>query len=290
MNMIRDIVFQIRSRRDALSVTERKVADAILDDIIWGASATVDQLATKAGVSIATISRFARTVGCEDTRDLKMKLAQASTVGSRFLDPNAAPEESTFYARIYADIESTLRAHLPTFTEQLFEAATSIVDGARMIYVFGMGGASAVLAQEVQSRLVRLGYPIAVYSDAVLLRMVAATLDERDAVLILSASGLTPEIVGAARIVKQYRARIVAITDATSELAKLADVVLPIRTDETDFIYKPSASRYAMMLAIDLLSTELAMLNQEENRERLRRIKLALDEHRGGPNRLPLGD
>ena len=31
-----------------------------------------------------------------------------------------------------------------------------------MIYVFGMGGASAVLAQEVQSRLVRLGYPIAV--------------------------------------------------------------------------------------------------------------------------------
>ncbi|MGV2904378.1 MurR/RpiR family transcriptional regulator [Achromobacter sp. Bel] len=290
MNIIRDIVFQIRSRRDALSVTERKVADAILDDIMWGASATVDQLATKAGVSIATISRFARTVGCEDTRDLKMKLAQASTVGSRFLDPSAPAEESTFYARIYADIESTLRAHLPTFTEQLFEQASAIVDGARMIYVFGMGGASAVLAQEVQSRLVRLGYPIAVYSDAVLLRMVAATLDERDAVLILSASGLTPEIVGAARIVKQYRARIVAITDATSELAKLADVVLPIRTDETDFIYKPSASRYAMMLAIDLLSTELAMLNQEENRERLRRIKLALDEHRGGPNRLPLGD
>jgi DNA-binding MurR/RpiR family transcriptional regulator len=164
------------------------------------------------------------------------------------------------------------------------------VDGARMIYVFGMGGASAVMAQEVQSRLVRLGYPIAVYSDAVLLRMVAATLDERDAVLVLSASGLTPEIVGAARIVKQYRARIVAITDASSALAQLADVVVPIRTDETDFIYKPSASRYAMMLAIDLLSTELAMLNQEENRERLRRIKLALDEHRGGPNRLPLGD
>ncbi|KAG1245373.1 hypothetical protein G6F65_021265 [Rhizopus arrhizus] len=77
-----------------------------------------------------------------------MKLAQASTVGSRFLDPSAPAEESTFYARIYADIESTLRAHLPTFTEQLFEQASSIVDGARMIYVFGMGGASAVLAQE----------------------------------------------------------------------------------------------------------------------------------------------
>ena len=62
MNIIRDIVFQIRSRRDDLSVTERKVADAILDNIIWSASATVDQLAAKAGVSIATISVDSRSI------------------------------------------------------------------------------------------------------------------------------------------------------------------------------------------------------------------------------------
>jgi DNA-binding MurR/RpiR family transcriptional regulator len=290
MNQIRDIVYQIRSCRDTLSATERKVADAILDDIAIAAGATVDQLASKAGVSIATISRFARSVGCDDTRDLKMKLAQASAVGTRFLDRSVPAEESTFYARIYADIESTLRAHLPLYSETLFEQAMEIVRGARMTYIFGMGGASAVLAQETQSRLVRLGYPVAAYSDAVLLRMVAATLDERDAVIMLSASGLTPEMLSGARIVKQYRARIVAITDATAPLAELADVVIPVRTDETDFIYKPSSSRYAMMLAIDLLATELAMARQDETRDRLRRIKLALDEYRGGPNRLPLGD
>lgn len=290
MTQIRDIVYQIRSCRDTLSATERKVADAILDDIAMAAGATVDQLAGKAGVSIATISRFARSVGCDDTRDLKMKLAQASAVGTRFLDRSVPAEESTFYARIYADIESTLRAHLPLYTETLFEDAMEIVRGARMTYVFGMGGASAVLAQEMQSRMVRLGYPVAAYSDAVLLRMVAATLDERDAVIMLSASGLTPEMLSGARIVKQYRARIVALTDATAPLAELADVVIPVRTDETDFIYKPSSSRYAMMLAIDLLATELAMARQEETRDRLRRIKLALDEYRGGPNRLPLGD
>lgn len=290
MNIVRDIVYQIRSCRDALSATERKVADAILDDIALAAASTVDQLAGKAGVSIATISRFARSVGCDDTRDLKMKLAQASAVGTRFLDGAVPAEESTFYARIYADIESTLRAHLSSFTETLFEQATEIVREARMTYIFGMGGASAVLAQEMQSRMVRLGYPVAAYSDAVLMRMIAATLDPRDAVIMLSASGLTPEMLSGARIVNQYRARIVALTDPASPLADLADVVVPVRTDETDFIYKPSSSRYAMMLAIDLLATELAMVRQEETRDRLRRIKLALDEYRGGPNRLPLGD
>lgn len=285
----RDIVYQIRSLRDTMSATERKVADAVLDDIASAAGATVEQLAEKAGVSTATISRFARAVGCEDTRDLKLKLAQASAVGERFLE-GGAPEESTFYARLYSDIESTLRAHLPLFSEQLFEAAAAIVRDARMTYVFGMGGASAVLAQEMQSRLVRLGYGVAAYSDAVLLRMVAATLDKRDAVVVLSTSGLTPEILSGARIVQQYGARVVAFTDPGSPLAELADVVLPIRTAETDFIYKPSSSRYAMLLAIDILATELALLRQEDTKERLRRIKLVLDEYRGGPNRLPLGD
>ncbi|OZI46291.1 MurR/RpiR family transcriptional regulator [Bordetella genomosp. 5] len=290
MNSHRDIVYQIRSCRDGLSATERKVADAILGDIAWAASATVDQLAQKSGVSIATISRFARSAGCDDTRDLKLRLAQASAIGERFLDRAAPEEESTFYARLCADIESTLRAHLSLFSEALFERAAAHIGAARMTYVFGMGGASAVLAQEMQSRLVRLGYPIAAYSDAVLMRMVASTLDERDTVIFLSVSGVTPEILAAARIVQQYRARVVALTDPDSTLAGMADVVLPVRADETDFIYKPSASRYAMLLAIDLLATELALARQDETQERLRRIKLALDEYRGGPNRLPLGD
>src|SRR3546814_13160554 len=94
--------------------------------------------------------------------------------------------------------------------------------------------------------------------------MVAATLDERDVVVVLSTSGLTPEILAGARIVKQYGARMVTLTDPTSPLAKLADVVLPIHTAETDFTYKPSSSRYAMLLAIDNLATELALARQED--------------------------
>src|SRR3546814_4857808 len=156
----RDIVYQIRSRRDTLSATERKVADPTLDDIAAAAGTTVDQLASKAGVSIATISRFARSIGCDDTRDLKLKLAQASAVGERFLDPST-PEESTFYARLYADIEATLRAHLPLFSEALFEKAAGLVRHPRMTSVFGIGGASAALSPELQSPLVRLGSAVA---------------------------------------------------------------------------------------------------------------------------------
>ena len=58
-------------------------------------------------------------------------------------------------------------------------------------------------------------------------------------------------------------------------------MLLSLRTLETDFIFKPSASRYAMMLVMDVLATQLALLQQEPNKERLRRLKYVLDAHRG---------
>jgi DNA-binding MurR/RpiR family transcriptional regulator len=66
--------------------------------------------------------------------------------------------------------------------------------------------------------------------------------------------------------------------------------VIPIVAFETDFIYKPSSSRYAMMMALDVLVTELAVSQGDESRELLRRMKHALDTHRGGGDRQPLGD
>ncbi|MCY1310345.1 hypothetical protein D9M69_432320 [compost metagenome] len=74
-------------------------------------------------------------------------------------------------------------------------------------------------------------------------------------------------------------------------------MLLPVRTLETDFIFKPSASRYAMLMVLDVLATQCALLQQDQSKERLRRLKLVLDSHRGetgpslGPDsRQPLGD
>jgi DNA-binding MurR/RpiR family transcriptional regulator len=145
-------------------------------------------------------------------------------------------------------------------------------------------------SDELQVRLVRFGYPIAVCHDPVMMRVTAASLDAGHAVIACSLTGITPELLEAIELARSYGARIVAITRADSPLAQLADVLLPLQGVETSFIYKPTAARYGMLLAIDVLATELALANPEDNQERLRRIKLALDDYRGGDDHLPLGD
>lgn len=103
-------------------------------------------------------------------------------------------------------------------------------------------------------------------------------------------SGRVPELLESCRLAKRYGAKLIAITAPASPLAKLADHLIPVVAFETDFIYKPSTSRYAMMMAIDVLVTGVALRLGDAGRESLRRIKHALDAHRGGGDRQPVGD
>jgi RpiR family carbohydrate utilization transcriptional regulator len=153
-----------------------------------------------------------------------------------------------------------------------------------------MGGGSTIAAQEMQHRLFRLGYPVVAYNDGLLSRMIAATADANDVLVMISATGYTPAIIETAQLAKQYGVKVIVITPKDTPLTEQADLVLPIEHQETDFIYKPSASRYAMLALVDVLSMALAVNHKRRSRDKLRRLKVALDSYRGGLERQPLGD
>ena len=298
-----DIVARIAQCVPELRPAERDVAALILDDLASAARASIGELAQRAGVSIASVTRFAKTVGCHDVRELKLRLAQAAAVGERFLrgGPVGASEDEgkvraadaeaePLATRVYDEIHTALARNHELLRQAPFAQAAAALARSRMIYVFGMGGGSSALADEMRFRLVRLGRPVASYQDSLLQRMVASTLSPEDVVVALSVTGRVPELVDACRIARDYGAKLVALTAPASPLGALADWLVPIVASETDFIYKPSSSRYAMMMALDVLVTELALTQPEESRELLRRMKHTLDAHRGGGERQPLGD
>lgn len=282
-----DILSRITADFTTLRDAEKKVAELIYADIDFVTEATISEIAARAGVSDASVTRFARAVGCTNVRDLKTRLTRALAAGRRFIQ-EAAPEDGA--AAVYDIATQTLAVNRELMAQADVAGAVERLDGARQILVFGAGGGSSMLSQELQFRLVRLGYAVSAYPQALLPRMVASTLDPEDVVVVLSVSGHTPEMVDSARIARQYGAQVVAITAQGSPLAETADLVLPVASRETDFIYHPSASRYAMLAAIDVLALELAMRHRERSRDKLRRLKLTLDAHRGGDNRQPLGD
>lgn len=282
-----DIISRITERFIELSSTEKRIAQFILDDAEAVTALPIAELARQAGVSQASITRFAKTLGCRDVRDLKVKLAQSLAVGQRFI--HEEPDLEGIQG-IYETIINVLNINRRTIDEPALAKAVGWLGDARHILALGMGGGSTICASEVQHRLFRLGLPVTAQSDGLLVRMMAAAVTKQDVVVALSLGGYTQEMVESAAIARQYGAKVVAITPAGTPLAAQADVLLALVVRENDYIYKPSTSRYAMLAMVDVLATALAMANKRQSRDRLRRIKLALDSHRGGADRQPLGD
>ena len=282
-----DIISCITDRFVELTATEKRIAQFILDDVQSAATLPIAELARLTETSQASITRFARAIGCKDVRELKVKLAQSLAVGQRFiLDVPDLEGVQGIYESIISVLETNRRA----LDLAALKRAVEWISDARQVLALGMGGGSTICAQEIQYRLFRLGLPVVSQNDGLLVRMMSSAVTAKDVVIVLSLGGYTKEMIESAAIARQYGAKIVAITPPETPLAAQADIVLPLLVSENDYIFKPSASRYAMLAMVDVLATELAMANKPQAKDRLRRIKLALDDHRDGVDRLPLGD
>lgn len=283
-----DVVAKITESFSQLRKAEQKIAQTILDDLDFASRSSISELSEKANVSEATVTRLAKALGCKNVRDLKMQLAKAVAVGERFLTD--VPAKPSGINGVYESIHQSLTLNADLITQDMLDKCLALFAAANQVLIFGVGGSSTIMATELQYRLFRLGVVATAYSDPLLMRMTASTIKKKDLVVGISMSGGSPDVCEATEIARGYGAQVISITRARTPLAKIANVNLPIKIREDDYIFKPTATRYVMLAAIDVLVTELAVRNRRKTRENLRRLKQTVDQHREGHARLPLGD
>ena len=149
-----DIISRITELFIELSSAEKRIAQFILDEADAVTALPIAELARQANVSQASITRFAKTLGCRDVRDLKVKLAQSLAVGQRFI--HEEPDLEGIQG-IYETIINVLTINRRTIDEPALAKAVEWLSAARQILAIGMGGGSTICAAEVQHRLFRLG-------------------------------------------------------------------------------------------------------------------------------------
>jgi DNA-binding MurR/RpiR family transcriptional regulator len=291
---IPDILSQIRDSYGELRRAERRVADVVLADVTFSVDASNAEIARRADVSEPTVTRFCRAIGCEGVRDFKLKLAQSVVVGRLYLSPMPPPEPSEngspLWNIVFGEARNALSAVERSIDPKDILDAAELVASAHQVVVFGLGGSSSALAQETQNRLFRYGVVISAHSDPYVMKMTASTLKPNDLVIAISSTGRTHEVVEAVVLAKHYRARAIAITAPDSDLAAVADLALTVDVPEFPDPLKPTASRYAFLAIIDLVSTAVGYRLEPHARETLRRIKYTVLNHRKGKVLEPLGD
>ena len=291
---IPDILSQIKDSYDELRPAERRVADVVLSAVSFSVDASNAEIARRAGVSEPTVTRFCRAIGCDGVRDFKLKLAQSVVVGRLYLSPTPPPELSENGSPLWGIVFSEARNALAAVERSIDPAdvlrAADMVANARQVVVFGLGGSSATLALETQNRLFRYGIVVSAHSDPYVMKMMASSLKPNDLVVAISSTGRTREVIEAVALAKHYRARTMAITAPASELSTEVDVALTVEIPEFPSALKPTASRYAFLAILDLVSTAVGYRLGPDARETLRRIKYTVINHRKGNAMEPLGD
>ncbi|QKJ85512.1 RpiR family transcriptional regulator [Paramixta manurensis] len=247
-----DILFQIRHRLNELSQQEARVARCVLEDVNFAASATIEQLATQAGVSPATITRFAKSVGCEDIRDLRMKLAQASAAHSRYLPvqetASALPAE---WERYLSEVQQTLRQQLLQIPHQAFSQAATTLRQARSVHIFARGAQDSACAAQLQYQLMEKGIAASFCHEENLMRMTAATLNDDHALVVFASGTADASLQSAALEAHRRGLPIIAFTTEDNPLAALSHQRLTLPTSAIH-------ARYGVMMTIDLLLAALA--------------------------------
>jgi DNA-binding MurR/RpiR family transcriptional regulator len=293
MKHVSDIITRLQVMTQDGSKSDRRLAALVLSDLDFASKAAISDIATRAGVSEPTVTRFCRSLGCEGVRDFKFWLAQALAVGGMYLNPEPLNRDVR-EQRVASAVTLSAIAAIERASANL-DMGTLLAVGERLavsgqILCIGSGGTSSMLATELQNRLFRLGLSVTAQVDGQLQRMYAAVATPETTVMAFSTSGYARSVVDAVNLARQYGARTVAITAPGSLLAKAAETVIAFQPVEDGNIYKPTSSRFALLAILDMIATATAESRDTKILESLRRIKQSLNTLKIDDPRLPLGD
>jgi RpiR family carbohydrate utilization transcriptional regulator len=111
--------------------------------------------------------------------------------------------------------------------------------------------------------------------------MSAALLTDKDAVVAISHTGSTKDILESVKVAKKTDATVVGITGSKkSPLAKYCDYNISVNSQEVALRLAPMISRLVQLSIIDVLFVSIAMRNFGGIKQNLDRVKMALVDKR----------
>lgn len=282
-----DIVEEIRSAMPRLRPAERQVAEVLLSEPDFAVSATVASLAERAGVSRASVVRFAKASGFSGFPAFRTQIIQELSREAAELEHSEIAEGRLNPDDTVADMVAKVAFHEARTIEEtarlldlsaLDRIAHAIADAEKVV-AFGVG-ASALAAADLAQKLQRIGI-VCLHSPDTHQQMVHAALSgPRTVAVAFSFSGGTRDILHALEVSQRAGALTVAVTnDVESPLVATAAEVLRTPAREATLRAAALASRMAQLAVVDFLFLRIGQLRFDDLAATLTATRDAVDEH-----------
>lgn len=262
--MTEDIYFKIRKNYNKMRNSERKVADYIINDESDKENITIEKLAEKSGVSQPTVIRFAKAIGYDGFKSLKLALIEESLIKNKSFQNVISYDikEDFKIEDVPSKIISTNISHLENTikslsVDNLKKAVEKIVKADRII-LLGTEN-SCTIAEDLSVKLVYMGFNVIYFQDSHRQVVASSNLKESDVAIGVSFSGNTKSTVDGMFAAKKRGAFTIAITnDENSKINYYADLCLYSGNEQC--IYKDAiVSRCAQLAIVDMIYTGILL-------------------------------
>lgn len=263
----------IRSNLDSFSKSEAVVASYLLANPQNLDVLSISDLAISAGVSEATVVRFAKKLGFNGFIEFKRAILQdllsnnhggAGVAIYEELDLGDGP--ATVLSKLFALHKQTLDATSQAVDCTAFAAAAQAIADSMNVILYGHGG-SGYIAQSAMFQFLTAGIQCSARVDETIQERSARMLRPGDVVIALSHSGETPSLVQAVQIAKSLQAVTISITnDPASPLARESEIALCTQVTRTAIGAEAGAVRIAQMSILDALIVAATLINKQRSR------------------------
>lgn len=269
------VLTKLREVADQVTTAERRACEFILENPDFVREHSLNEVATAADSSEATIIRLCRKVDLKGYRDLRTALAVDHAIA---LEPAIHEDvllddtNAELLSKVFAAFANALTDTLGVVDVAMFSDAVDAMGAAKSISFFGFG-ASGATAQSAHFRFMRLGTPCYVLTDVSAQLSRVALMGAGDVVVVISHSGRTKDLLYAVENAHARGATVIAITQyGQNPLGTVADFQLCTSSLETAFRSEAMASQVAQHALLDALFVAVSLPNA-------RQVTAVIDEH-----------
>lgn len=273
----------IKNKYNDLTKVEKKIADYLLSSNIGFMNIPISQFAENAGVAASAVIRFCKTLGFSGYSEFKINMAmEAFKEKSIAILPDIGPDDNMedIVNTVFSSSIKALKDTLKMLDLKTFPQIIEKISKARHIYLYAVG-TSIPLIEDMQKRLMRLGYISFSMSDVYEMQMSLMNITSKDFVVAISHSGRTEQVVDIVKRAKKLNVPTLCITSySESTLAKLCDFSLVDYSDENKYPIEAVSARIAHMAIIDAIIVALTTKNFDDAKHRTEKTAELLGEIR----------
>jgi DNA-binding MurR/RpiR family transcriptional regulator len=260
-----NVIQSLRDSYDELTKSQKRIAEAIVEDPEFVAFATVDKMAARLGVSPSTVVRFTYRLGLTGYHDLQERVR--TLVRSQMRSSTADVDEAgvlehlgeTAFARSLEHDLANLRQTIAGLEGPELQRAVDLLSQARRIVVAADGTAHSVASYMTLALDRTRGEVTLALADTM---SVGRLIDigPEDVMLAITFPPYAQSVHRAVRWAKERQTKVLAITDSpVSPVGQLGDVDLAVRVSGVG----PHNTMVAVMAVANALLNQLVLQSQD---------------------------